>query len=108
MPAPWTTVGVAGPDQRSPDLTAVIQEIVDRPGWQGRSVVLVVTGTGHRTAKAFESLASGAALLHIEYGCAGTNRRPVADAGPDQSIVFDPANPALGLPMMVCPVLPHA
>jgi hypothetical protein len=93
-PAAWTTVGVEGAAQRTPDLTAVIQEIVDRPGWQGRSLALVITGTGHRTAKSFETLNTGAPLLHIEYGCAGTNRRPVADAGIDQSIIFDPANPA--------------
>src|SRR4030095_11944780 len=29
----WPTEKAAGPDQRSPELSAVIQEIVDRPRW---------------------------------------------------------------------------
>ena len=30
--ASWPTEKAAGPDQRSPELSAVIQELVDRPG----------------------------------------------------------------------------
>ena len=32
-PQAWTLVGEAGGKQRTPDLSAVIQEIVNRPGW---------------------------------------------------------------------------
>ncbi|MGH2652427.1 MAG: hypothetical protein ACRDHK_14585, partial [Actinomycetota bacterium] len=32
-PAGWSTVGARGPNQRTPDLWPVVQEIVDRPGW---------------------------------------------------------------------------
>ena len=32
-PAAWTTVGQAGLDQRTSDLSAIVQEIVARPGW---------------------------------------------------------------------------
>jgi hypothetical protein len=39
---------VAGPDQRAPDLSAVIQDIVDRLGWEsGNGLVLIVTGSGY-------------------------------------------------------------
>ena len=32
-PAAWTTVGEAGTAQRTTDLSAVVQEVVGRPGW---------------------------------------------------------------------------
>ncbi len=57
-----------GLDRRRPDLSAVIQEMVDRPGWASRnSLALIIAGTGHRTAKAFEGDGAGAPLLHVEY-----------------------------------------
>src|SRR5262249_54473337 len=50
-PPAWTLVGQAGLDQRTPELKSVIQEIVARPGWaSGNALVIIVTGTGHRTA----------------------------------------------------------
>lgn len=68
-PPAWTVVGEAGPAQRTSDLKAVIQELVDRPGWaSGNAMAFIVTGTGQRTARTFEADAAGAALLHIEYG----------------------------------------
>jgi len=68
-PPPWQTVGEAGPDQRSPDLGAVIQEIVNRPGWTpGNALVLLVRGTGTRTAESYDGDASGAPVLHLEFG----------------------------------------
>jgi hypothetical protein len=68
-PPPWSVAGEAGPDQRTTDLTTVIQEIVDRPGWaSGNAIGIIVTGTGRRTARTQEIAPSGAALLHVEYG----------------------------------------
>ncbi len=65
---PWTSVGGTGAAQRTPDITAVIQEIVDRPGWAvGNAVVVLVTGTGTRVAEAYDGSRGGAALLHVEY-----------------------------------------
>ena len=67
-PAPWLTVGEAGIDQQTPDLSAIIQEVVDRAGWvQGNSIVLIVTGNGVRWAESYNGDQAGAALLHIEY-----------------------------------------
>jgi len=46
----------------------VIQEIVNRPGWiPGNSLVLIITGTGHREAASYDGDPAGAALLHVEY-----------------------------------------
>ena len=65
-PPAWSSTGAAGADQRTPDLSDVVQEIVDRPGWApGGALALIVSGSGRRTAEAFEGSASGAALLHV-------------------------------------------
>jgi hypothetical protein len=65
-PAAWTAIGQAGLDQRTPNLALVIQEIVDRTGWSsGNAIVLVVTGTGKRTADASDS--GWGPILHVEF-----------------------------------------
>ena len=67
-PAPWITVGDAGPDQRTPNVSGVIQEIVSRPGWtSGNALAVVLTGNGRRVAESYDGSASGAPLLHVEY-----------------------------------------
>jgi hypothetical protein len=41
---------------------------VSRAGWaSGNALAIIVTGTGKRTAEAFESGAAIAAVIHIEY-----------------------------------------
>src|SRR5689334_13932892 len=71
-PDPWSTVGQAGLAQRTPDITAIVQEIVARGDWSALSdMVFIITGTGTRTARAYESGAATAPLLHIEYTLSG-------------------------------------
>ena len=71
-PAPWPTGGEAGADQRTPDLSAVIQEIVDRPGWSsGNALAILLTGSGKRVAESFDGDANGAPLLHVRYRSEG-------------------------------------
>jgi hypothetical protein len=66
VPAPWGTVGAQGADQQTPDLTAVMQEIVNRGGWTaGNSMAFIITGTGVRTAEAFDGLF--APVLHVTF-----------------------------------------
>jgi hypothetical protein len=74
----WPTVGAT---QRSPDISAALQEVIARNGWTpNASVVFVISGTGHRTAEAYEGLPGAAALLHVEYSTqALPNEIPVAD-----------------------------
>jgi hypothetical protein len=63
---------VSGPDQQTPDLSAVIQELVNRPGWSsGNALAIIITGTGKRTAEAFNGDADGAPLLHVRYRVGG-------------------------------------
>jgi hypothetical protein len=67
-PPDWTSVGAAGAAERTPDLSALLQEIVDRPGWApGNALVLVVTGTGTRTAESFDGAPAAAPVLRVEY-----------------------------------------
>lgn len=79
-PVRWAVVGEAGAAQRTPDLTPVIQEIVNRSGWSsGNALAIIVTGTGERVAAAFNGKPSGAALLHVEF--AGGEAQGVAAGG---------------------------
>jgi hypothetical protein len=67
-PPAWPAKYVQGPDQRTSDIAAVIQEIVDRPGWSsGNALAILVTGTGTRTAESFDRNPSAAPLLHVLY-----------------------------------------
>jgi len=78
-------------DQRTPDIASIVQEIVNRPGWEiGNSLVIIITGTGQRTAEAFEGVASATPLLHLEYAV-GSNAAPTADftwMATDLSVAF--------------------
>ncbi len=66
LPAAWPTIGVAGSDQRTQDLTPVVQETVSRAGWvSGNAMVFIITGSGTRTAQSFNG--TFAPTLHIEY-----------------------------------------
>ncbi len=91
-PAPWNIRGEAGPDQQTPDLSFIIQEIINRPGWAtGNALVVIITGTGTRTAESFNGTAPP--ILHIEYQTGGPpmNLPPVIDAGPDATVITDSA-----------------
>ena len=94
-PAAWTA-GQSGLDQRTQDLAAVLQEVVNRPGWaSGNAMAFIVTGSGHRTAVAFDGNSAGAPLLHVEYSSgSSSNQPPLVNAGPDQSITL-PASASL-------------
>lgn len=67
-PAVWNDIGAAGEDQRTPDIKAIIQEIVNRPGWrEGNSLAFMISGTGQRCAESYDGEPVAAPVLHIEY-----------------------------------------
>ncbi|MBN1672277.1 MAG: fibronectin type III domain-containing protein [Kiritimatiellae bacterium] len=77
QPVGWYEQRRAWTQQRTPDLAPIIQEIVNRAGWQdGNDLVLLIRGTGRRVAESYEGDSFGAPLLHIEY------REPAAPAEP--------------------------
>ena len=63
---------------------------MNRPGWTtGNSLVIIITGSGERTAEAYNGDQAGAPLLHVEYmGPSSGNQPPVVQAGPDQAITL--------------------
>jgi hypothetical protein len=66
----WDTVGDL---YSTPDLSAIVQEIVGRAGWQsGNDMAFIIRGSGVRTAESYDGMPGGAPLLHIEFG-AGAN-----------------------------------
>ncbi|KKM70339.1 hypothetical protein LCGC14_1441740, partial [marine sediment metagenome] len=89
-PVPWTSTGQADLDQQTPDITSVIQEIINRLDWfEGNSLVIIITGTGKRVAESRNGSSSGAPLLHVEYDTGPVvNRAPSVDAGPDQAVIL--------------------
>src|SRR5262249_46631082 len=85
-PVAWTRLATAGPDQQTPDLSAILTEIFARPGWaSGQSLAIILTGTGRRVAVSYDGSPAGAPVLHLTYG----GSIPVA--------VGDPPAPPLSL-----------
>ena len=69
-PVEWSDVASAGIYQRTPNLDQIIQEIIDRPGWnRGQSLAIMVKGSGRRVAESYDgpSGGGGAPLLYVEY-----------------------------------------
>jgi hypothetical protein len=92
--APGIDGGEAGPAQLTPELRAIVQEIIDRPGWQrGNAVAFMFSGTGRRTAEAKDGLTPPVLQLDFETpaqqqqppgsqpgGGGGGNRQPTLTA----------------------------
>jgi len=77
-PPAWNSVAAAGVDQRTSDLTPVVQEIVSRPGWNsGNAMAFIFTGVGQRIAEAYDGDAAGAPLLHVEFSTDASAAAPV-------------------------------
>jgi len=77
-PNNWAPQGSQGPDQRTPSLNSIIQEVADRPDFGLNSpIVLIVEGTGERTAESWDGDSDNAAQLTIEYSInVNTNNPP--------------------------------
>ncbi len=64
----WDVVGEAGEDQQTPDLSVLIQAIIDRSGWKaGNAINIIATGTGNRTAESYDGSSSSAPTLIVEF-----------------------------------------
>ena len=64
----WTAVGDAGLDQQTPDISGIIQEILNRPDWsQNNALSIIISGTGKRVAESFDGNSNSAPKLVIEY-----------------------------------------
>ncbi|WP_281540816.1 GEVED domain-containing protein [Maribacter aestuarii] len=62
----WNTVGQSGFNQRTPDLTNIVQEIVNRGGWtSGNAMAFIINGIGERTAESYNGDPARAPVLNI-------------------------------------------
>lgn len=69
LPA-WTQLDAK---QQTPNLAAIVQELVDRSGWTtGNAMVFLATGNGERTAESVDGEPAAAPLLVVQY-CTQTN-----------------------------------
>ena len=67
-PEAWPSVGERAERQKTPDLSPIVQEIVDREGWEpGNAVAVIITGAGNRTAVSWDGDAKRAPSLYVEY-----------------------------------------
>ncbi len=66
--SPWGARYSAGPSERSPDPSAIVQEIVERPGWSsGNALVLMCAGTGSLSAISADYPGGAGAVLHVDF-----------------------------------------
>ncbi len=66
----WTTISAKS---QTPSISSIIQEIVNRPGWaSGNSIVIIISGTGRRTAEAYNGEIPAAPKLVIAYTTGAT------------------------------------
>jgi len=73
----WTQAGAAGTSQKTPDLSSIIQRIVNKSGWQsGNAIVIIITGKGTRTAEAFDGVPAATAKLKINFTVNGSANLP--------------------------------
>ena len=57
-----------GPAQQTPDISAILQELVDQGGWvQGNAVALILTGYGERISDSVDNPTGKWPLLHVEF-----------------------------------------
>ena len=84
---PTWTAGQMGLNERTPNISAIVQELVSNPGWsKGNALSIIVAGSGKRAAESWEG--TGAApKLHLTFvgGSSASNQAPEVDAGADQS-----------------------
>ena len=82
-PPDWVNAGEAGAAQKTDDLSAIVQEIVDRPGYTiNSSIAFIIEGEGKRTAVSFDGNAAEAAELIIVYKCSDGDNDGICDECP--------------------------
>lgn len=76
VPYDWTVEDDAGILQQSPDLTSIVQEIVNRPDWvTGNAMSFIISGTGTRVIRSFDNDPGQAAKITIEVDQLASNEQ---------------------------------
>ena len=97
QPAAWSKVGEARDAQRTPDLSAMIREVVSLPDWKsGNSLAFLVSGSGKRVAESFDGDGKLAPRLFVETDESG-EAPPSGEARPFRVRLFFGAPQQAGL-----------
>ncbi len=81
----WNTVGQNGADQRSADISALVQKLVNRSGWNlDNAMSFVIGGSGTRESESFDGLPAGAPKLIVEFIAPLSFATQIAAAEDDQ------------------------
>lgn len=103
----WSSIPVwtANNTYTSEDISSVIQEVVNRPGWcGGNNVTILLSGTGARFAKSVEGSSTESPQLNVEYdvdsvasdACMVTEQSIVINSGSDDVEEDDTGNLDVG------------
>lgn len=77
------TWDVIGEKKSSPDLSLMLNEVITQPGWlSGNAIVIIIEGTGERTAKSYDGKFFSAPLLTLEIVPDGSVPTPTATITP--------------------------
>lgn len=104
----WAVVNERGIDQQTPDLSPVVQAIVDREDWQtDNAMAFIIEGTGKRTATAYDLDPSRAATLYINYDETNATDTNSSNTGDNPTDTNSTGSTKLGtlIPMYVYPDL---
>ncbi|MGC8742829.1 MAG: glycosyl hydrolase [Verrucomicrobiia bacterium] len=67
-PPPWTKIAEQGASQMTPDISPLIREVIQRPGWKaGNAIAFIIKGVGHRTADSFDKVGGSPPVLYVNY-----------------------------------------
>ncbi|GAB1472091.1 hypothetical protein MASR2M66_29690 [Chloroflexota bacterium] len=92
-PVPWLTLNQSGSDQRTPSLVPIVQELVNRSGWDpGMAMTFIITGTGKRVAISEDGAGTDgtAPRLIVSYTMSPVNT-PTPSLTPAPTATFTPA-----------------
>ena len=80
----WKTVGAATPEQRTTNISSLIQNIVNRNGWKSNnSIALFLYGSGTREVESYDGDAPGAPLLVVNFVAPQTIMKRISSADDD-------------------------
>jgi len=78
VPSAWSTLNEAGINQRTPNISTIIQEIVWRTGYVSTGAIsLIFNGTGARITDSYNGSPAQAAVLYVTYTIPTVNQPPV-------------------------------
>ena len=101
-PADWLNTGEAGQAQKTVDISTIIQDVANRPGFTSNSpITIIIEGEGLRSAESYDADPSSAPEICIEYHPNGPdddndgvcNALDQCPGGPEPGMACDDGDP---------------